>query len=120
MDTTLNISIEISKSPLNGFRRLATILSTYADYSDKQVIVSVRVDYLDNEGNLKESGEATHYHVDLIVNNENKVNERGEVVTQGGVWGEFDYYVAAINGGANFFDIQIQAIKGLDENGRFN
>jgi len=79
----------------------------YSDPDDKKFRYSIVVKHYDNQGNYI-----------AAINDEFVSTEVDNSIQVDGV-GEYDYFVAALNQGANLFDIQNQRIGIMDSNGWF-
>lgn len=111
---------EISRCPNTNVRRRVTSRSQHHDSDDRVFSVCYRVEYLTEEGDVMSTPPYTVYEKQFYLSDNHMVNEQGQVVESGGVMTEYDFYVAALHSGINFFDLQQQAIPELDLNGRFN
>lgn len=115
----IEIKKEISNSPYNGLQRRAYLLSSEFRPFEEQIIVKYLVQYI-KDGEILTAPGINGYEKVFIIDRNHMVDEGGNVVQEGGIATEFDFYVMAINNGYNYFTQHEDAITILDANGRFN
>jgi hypothetical protein len=121
--------VNISDSPLTGFKRKAELLNMTWDCQALSISIKVLITYHDNEGNLIRGEGINEYERTLIANNNTQVDittgaafypedlEEGEEppVTMG----EYDFYMYLIdNGPVNIKQLIAMAIDSADNSPR--
>lgn len=111
---------EISRCPVTGYRRRAISFKQVHSGDAKVFEIFYRVEYLTENGETINTAPFLPYDLCFYVTEENKVDANGTVVSEGGIMGEYEFYVLAIKSGGDFFALQQAAIPILDANQRFN
>lgn len=131
MIPSAEIIVEISNDPISGFKR-KTILSNFTwDAINKSIVTRTETYYFncneDNSyGDIIDSARFAPYSTVLVANNNNIVDENGDIVLPENqiegqtYYGEYDYYVMAASQAIIIFDLIRTSIEKADESGRFN
>lgn len=98
--------INISNHPvLTDVTRKAQIFRSYKEYDTNRVILIVNIYHYKDDVELKYFPK----QVELISDNEVKVNQQGEIVDNGTI-GEFDYLWNVVNVQKQFTEVELEEI----------